>query len=96
VAPRIRNGAGVIGHVFHFVEFESSCRRLGTPDFMPIADALPGKSGMMVILCAEAFPLPDSQTAAVKRSSRYKPIVPVGVTTFWFADSQRPQSHRAQ
>jgi len=69
VAAAIRTGAGVIGHV-HFVDSNRRAAGLGHTDFQPIADAL-REIGYDGYLCAEAFPLPDSQTAAVKTIESY-------------------------
>jgi sugar phosphate isomerase/epimerase len=58
----IRTGAGWIGHV-HFVDSNRQAAGLGHLDFGPIANALK-ESDYAGYLSAEAFPIPDSETAA--------------------------------
>ena len=62
LADAIRTGAGWIGHV-HFVDSNRQAAGLGHLDFEPIAAALID-SGYAGYLSAEAFPIPDSATAA--------------------------------
>lgn len=64
VAAAIRRGGDAIGHV-HFVDSNRRAAGLGHTDFAPIADAL-REINYGGYLCAEALPLPDSQTAAVQ------------------------------
>ncbi len=64
LARAIRAGQGAIGHV-HFVDSNRKAAGLGHIDFEPIANALK-ETGYHGYLSAEAFPLPDSETAAVK------------------------------
>lgn len=60
----IRTGRGCIGHV-HFVDSNRQAAGLGHLNFEPIVEALQ-EIGYEGYLCAEAFPVPDSQTAAEK------------------------------
>lgn len=62
VADAIRVGKGVIGHV-HFVDSNRQAAGLGHTNFEPIVAALID-SNYDGYLSAEAFPWPDSQTAA--------------------------------
>ena len=62
LAQAIRAGAGQIGHV-HFVDSNRQAAGLGHMDFAPIAAALQ-ETGFDGYASAEAFPLPDSNTAA--------------------------------
>ena len=64
IAAAIRSGAGKIGHV-HFVDSNRQAAGLGHIDYAPIATAL-RDTGYDGYLSAEAFPLPDSETAAAK------------------------------
>lgn len=64
VASAIRVGAGYIGHV-HFVDSNRKATGLGHMDFGPIAMALK-ETNYDGYVSAEAFPIPDSQTAAEK------------------------------
>ncbi len=64
VAEAIRAGKGRIGHV-HFVDSNRQAAGLGHTDFAPIAAALKN-TGYDGYVSAEAFPLPDPDTAAAK------------------------------
>lgn len=64
IAGALREGAGHIGHV-HFVDSNRKAAGLGHMDFGPIAAALK-ETNYDGYASAEAFPLPDSDTAAVK------------------------------
>ena len=64
LAEAIRTGAGHIGHV-HFVDSNRKAAGMGHMDFAPVASALK-EIGYNGYLSAEAFPLPDSSTAALK------------------------------
>ncbi len=64
VAEAIVAGSGHIGHV-HLVDSNRRAAGLGHMDYSPIASALRAID-YDGYLCAEAFPLPDSQTAAHK------------------------------
>lgn len=64
IAAAIRAGEGFIGHV-HFVDSNRRAAGLGHMDFEPIAAALK-ETNYDGYASAEAFPLPDSDTAAVK------------------------------
>jgi len=64
LAAAIRTGKGKIGHV-HFVDSNRQATGLGHMDIAPIATALI-ETGYDGYLSAEAFPIPDSKTAAVK------------------------------
>ncbi len=64
VAEAIVAGAKHIGHV-HLVDSNRRAAGLGHMDYSPIASALRAID-YDGYLCAEAFPLPDSQTAAEK------------------------------
>lgn len=64
LASAIRVGAGYIGHV-HFVDSNRKATGLGHMDFGPIAMALK-ETNYDGYVSAEAFPIPDSQTAAEK------------------------------
>ncbi|QDU98750.1 sugar phosphate isomerase/epimerase family protein [Lignipirellula cremea] len=64
LAAAVRAGQGYIGHV-HFVDSNRQAMGLGHMDFAPIAAALK-ETGYDGYLSAEAFPLPDADTAAVK------------------------------
>ncbi len=62
LADALRIGAGWIGHV-HFVDSNRQAAGFGHMDFAPIAAAL-RETGYAGYLSAEAFPIPDSETAA--------------------------------
>lgn len=64
LADAIRGGAGFIGHV-HFVDSNRRAAGLGHTDFAPIAAALK-EIEYNGYVSAEALPLPDSDTAAVR------------------------------
>lgn len=64
LAVAIRAGQGFIGHV-HFVDSNRQAAGLGHTDFGLIAAALK-QANYSGYLSAEAFPLPDSDTAAAK------------------------------
>ena len=73
VAEAIRAGGRHIGHV-HFVDSNRQPVGAGHTDFAPIVSALK-EIGYDGYLCAEAFPLPDSYTAAkmtVEAVNRYR------------------------
>ena len=70
LAEAIRAGKGHIGHV-HFVDSNRQAVGLGHIDFAPIADALK-ETGYEGYVSAEAFPLPDSDTAAEKTIEAFK------------------------
>ncbi|WP_013630217.1 sugar phosphate isomerase/epimerase family protein [Rubinisphaera brasiliensis] len=70
VAAALREGAGYIGHV-HFVDSNRRATGLGHTDFAPIAAALK-ETGYDGYASAEAVPLPDSDTAAVKTIEAFK------------------------
>lgn len=63
LAAALRAGEGYIGHV-HFVDSNRQATGLGHMDFGPIANALI-ETGFDGYASAEAFPVPDSETAAV-------------------------------
>ncbi|TWU01978.1 sugar phosphate isomerase/epimerase family protein [Neorhodopirellula pilleata] len=73
VAAAIRRGGDAIGHV-HFVDSNRQAAGLGHTDFAPIIAALRG-IGYDGYLCAEAFPIPDSQTAAQKTIDSLKTLL---------------------
>jgi sugar phosphate isomerase/epimerase len=64
LAQALRAGAGHIGHV-HFVDSNRQAAGLGHMDYGPIAEALK-EINYDGYLSAEAFPLPDADTAATK------------------------------
>ena len=64
LADAIRAGEGFIGHV-HFVDSNRQAAGLGHMDFAPIAAAL-RETGYDGYASAEAFPIPDSDTAAAR------------------------------
>jgi sugar phosphate isomerase/epimerase len=70
IAAAIRHGSGHIGHV-HFVDSNRKAAGLGHLDFAPIAAALKD-IGYQGYASAEAFPLPDSQTAAAETMTAFK------------------------
>lgn len=70
LADAIRAGAGYIGHV-HFVDSNRQPTGQGHMDFEPIANALK-EINYSGYLSAEAFPLPDSDTAAVKTIEAFR------------------------
>ena len=70
LADALRAGAGHIGHV-HFVDSNRQATGLGHMDYEPIASALK-EIGYDGYLSAEAFPIPDSDTAAEKTIQMFK------------------------
>ena len=70
IADALRQGAGHIGHV-HFVDSNRKAAGLGHLDFAPIATAL-NEIGYRGYASAEAFPLPDSQTAAAQTMAAFQ------------------------
>ena len=70
LADAIRSGAGHIGHI-HFVDSNRQATGLGHMDYAPIAAAIK-ESGYDGYLSAEAFPIPNSQTAAEKTIETFK------------------------
>ncbi len=74
IAEAIRIGKGAIGHV-HFVDSNRQATGMGHTDFAPIVAALV-ETGYHGYLSAEAFPLPDSRTAASHTIEAFKKYVP--------------------
>ncbi|MEM9586321.1 MAG: sugar phosphate isomerase/epimerase family protein [Planctomycetota bacterium] len=70
LAEAIRSGRSHIGHI-HFVDSNRRAMGLGHMDFAPIAAAIK-EIGYDGYLSAEAFPLPDAETAAVKTIEAFK------------------------
>ena len=70
IADAIRTGAGHIGHI-HFVDSNRSAAGMGHMDYEPIAAAIK-ESQFSGYLAVEAFPLPDSDTAAKQTIDTYK------------------------
>lgn len=70
IANAIRQGPGYIAHV-HFVDSNRKAAGLGHLDFAPIAKALKDID-YHGYASAEAFPLPDSKTAAAKTMEAFK------------------------
>jgi sugar phosphate isomerase/epimerase len=70
IAHAIRQGPGYIAHV-HFVDSNRKAAGLGHLDYGPIARALKD-IGYHGYASAEAFPLPDSKTAAAKTIAAFK------------------------
>lgn len=66
----IRAGQDYIGHV-HFVDSNRQATGMGHMDFGPIAAAIK-EIGYQGYLSAEAFPIPDSQTAARNTIEMFK------------------------
>mgnify|MGYP006422052007 FL=1 len=64
IADALRTGEGYIGHV-HFVDSNRQATGLGHMDYAPIAAALK-ETNYDGYASAEAFPIPDSETAAEK------------------------------
>ena len=62
IAAGITAGTGYIGHI-HFVDSNRQATGRGHMDYGPIAEAIKS-SGYQGYLSAEAFPIPDSMTAA--------------------------------
>lgn len=63
LAAAIRTGEGYIGHI-HFVDSNRMAAGLGHMDYGPIATAVK-ETNYEGYVSAEAFPIPDSDTAAV-------------------------------
>lgn len=72
IAAAIREGGDFIGHV-HFVDSNRQAAGLGHMQYDPIADALKGID-YQGYLSAEAFPIPDSETAAATTASAFKTL----------------------
>lgn len=70
LAEAIRVGGGHIGHV-HFVDSNRNAAGMGHMDFTPIAQALKDLN-YQGYASAEAFPLPDSDTAAAQTIQAFK------------------------
>lgn len=70
VADALRAAGSHIGHV-HFVDSNRQAAGLGHTDFAPIAAALK-EIGFSGYVSAEAFPLPDADTAAVKTIEAFR------------------------
>jgi sugar phosphate isomerase/epimerase len=70
LASAIRAGQGYIGHV-HFVDSNRQAAGRGHMDFGPIAQAL-REIGFAGYASAEAFPLPDSETAAAATMEAFR------------------------
>ncbi len=70
LAAAIRAGKGFIGHV-HFVDSNRLAAGMGHTDFRPVAAALK-ESGFSGYASAEAVPIPDSDTAAIKTIEAFK------------------------
>lgn len=70
IADALREGGKHIGHV-HFVDSNRRPTGLGHMDYAPIVAALKD-IGYQGYLCAEAFPFPDSQTAAESTINAFK------------------------
>lgn len=66
----LKAGAGHIGHI-HFVDSNRQATGLGHMDYDPIVAALK-ETGYAGYLSAEAFPIPDSATAAQKTIEMFK------------------------
>ncbi|WP_404306614.1 TIM barrel protein [Neorhodopirellula lusitana] len=73
VADALRQGGDAIGHI-HFVDSNRQAAGLGHTDFAQIIEAL-RSIGYDGYLCAEAFPLPDSDTAAQKTIEAFKSLL---------------------
>jgi sugar phosphate isomerase/epimerase len=70
----IRGAAGHIGHV-HFVDSNRRPAGMGHTDFAPIVAAL-RETGYAGYLSAEAFPYPDSSTAAEATIRAFRKLIP--------------------
>lgn len=70
LADALRHGGKHIGHI-HFVDSNRRAAGLGHMDYGPISEAL-RDIGYDGYACAEAFPIPDSQTAAEKTISAFQ------------------------
>ena len=73
VPAAIRRAGAAIGHV-HFVDSNRQAAGFGHTDFEPILEAL-REIGYDGYLSAEAFALPDSDTAAEQTITRYRELV---------------------
>lgn len=73
VADAIRQGKGAIGHV-HFVDSNRQATGYGHTDFGPIVSALK-ETQYDGYLSAEAFPLPDSHSAATATMRAFREYV---------------------
>lgn len=73
LAEAIRTGGKFIGHV-HFVDSNRQAAGLGHMDFGPIISALQ-EIDYQGYLSAEAFALPDSQTAAAKTIEAFNALI---------------------
>lgn len=74
VAEALKAGQGVVGHI-HFVDSNRQAAGFGHTDFAPIAAAI-REIGFDGYLCAEAFPIPDSQTTAEQTIAVFKQYFP--------------------
>lgn len=72
LADAIRAGGSDIGHI-HFVDSNRQATGLGHMDYAPIAEAIKG-IGYEGYLSAEAFPIPDSATAAKHTIDTFKKL----------------------
>jgi sugar phosphate isomerase/epimerase len=72
VAAALKLGGDAIGHI-HFVDSNRQAAGFGHTDFPPIIKALK-EIGYAGYLCAEAFPIPDSQTAAEKTIESFRSL----------------------
>lgn len=70
IADALRSGGKAIGHV-HFVDSNRRAAGLGHLDFAPIASALQ-EIAFDGYVSAEAFPLPDAETAASETMAAFK------------------------
>lgn len=73
LADAIRAGGDHIGHI-HFVDSNRQAAGLGHMDYGPIMQAL-SDIGYDGYLCAEAFPIPDSMTAATQTIESFRRCV---------------------
>ena len=73
IAAAIRAGGDAIGHI-HFVDSNRQAAGFGHTDFPPIIAAL-RDIDYDGYLCAEAFPIPDSHTAAQKTIDSLKTLL---------------------
>ena len=74
LADAIRAGEGFIGHV-HFVDSNRRATGMGHMDLAPVAVAL-GEIGYDRYASAEAFPYPDSETAARRTIEAFQQCFP--------------------
>jgi sugar phosphate isomerase/epimerase len=75
LARAIRAAGARVGHV-HFVDSNRQAAGFGHLDFLPVLQAL-HSIGYEGYLSAEAFPLPDSVTAAKQTIQKIKALHPV-------------------